>query len=296
MHKQIIFISVALLTSQTNFACERSQATEPGTKKELRLHFDINKTIVATDAVQGKDLAITVNEIIAEYSFEKWNGTNMQSYHAYLTEQIAAEYPQLPPAHEEFKKIRSERVKQFPNFLSRHPESLARYEKERDQMLQILDKKEIVIFPSFYKAMRWLEEQYPGNYSVFLRTFGKDLPEVVPAIEKNTSLKFVGHGKFQGTKLLMSIQGQTHVDLFSIPKSTHCAIQDDYAYWKSHGFQARGGKCFPIIPQIISMFFDDNAADQHKPILCPVGPNEELENTKELLKSGHIVSVNATTA
>ena len=118
MRKHLVFLYVALLSSQTNSAYKI---------QELHLHFDINKTIVATDAVQNKDLAMTVNEIIAQCTFEKWNGKDLQSYYAFLTDLIAAEHPQLSRANKEFKQIRIERLKQFPDFLKNYPELLARY-------------------------------------------------------------------------------------------------------------------------------------------------------------------------
>jgi len=121
------------------------------------------------------------------------------------------------------------------------------------------------------------------------------VPEVVPAVEKATSLKFAGQGEFQGRTLSLIGQEDALYDFFVGQDVQHYAIRDDYLYWKSKGFQAIGGKPFPLDTSntnIISIFFDDNANDPDKPIICPVGPDNQLEDTLQLLKTGNIVAVN----
>ncbi len=264
-------------------------------EKQLRLHFDINKTIIAMDAVQGKGLEETINGILAEFTFAQWDGANEQSYYAYITDLLAAQYPQLSRADEAFKAHRAVLLREFPIFLQQYPMLLANYEYDKSRMLDILDKDEIVIFPSFFKAIVWLEAHYPHKYAIYLRTFGQDLPEVVPAVEHATSLRFAGQGIFQGTRLSLVEREDMLYEFFVGASVQHYAIQDDYAYWKSRGFRAVGGKLFPLDPthpRIVSIFFDDNANDPDKPIICPIGQHDELYDTLELLKTGHIVAVN----
>jgi hypothetical protein len=305
MHNKMIFFSLALGIAQTNFPCEKASTTPANNQqltqlKHVAFHFDINKTILATDKVQGKDLVKTVNEVIAEYTHEKWNGIHAQSYYHYISDQIEQEHPDLPRASDDFRHMRLERIGRFSNYLQeRDPQLLARYEIEKAKMLQILSGDETVIFPSFYKALRWLQEQFPERHTIFLRTFGKDLPEIVPLIEEKTHIRFAGHGEFKGTDLHTKDGTESIMNFFTRPAGQHYAIRDDYAHWKSKGFQAAGGKLFPIDlnnTDFVSMFFDDNADDEHRPIIRPVGPNGELHNTTILLEAGHIVAVNTKEA
>ena len=285
--KNIFFTLICI--SGNIFTCQRAP-------KELHLHFDINKTIIAMDAVQGKGLEETINNVLAEFTFAKWNGEQNQSYYEYVTNTIAHENPQLSRASEIFKSVHTEHLKKFPLYLEHyHPQLLFQYGQEKTRMLEILNKKEMVIFPSFFKAILWLNSTYPNQFALYLRTFGKDLPEVVPAIESKAPLKFAGLGEFKGNDLFIQSKQKLLLKFFKNPKRKHYAIQDDYAQWKLHGFQAQGGKPFPIDlsnPEVIPIFFDDNANDPDKPIIQPVRPDGSLENTQELLKRGNLVAVN----
>ena len=46
----------------------------------------------------------------------------------------------------------------------------------------------------------------------------------------------------------------------------------------------------------MSIFFDDNANDQDKPIIQPIDPDGKLLSTEKLLKLGNIVAVNSKQA
>jgi hypothetical protein len=283
MNKVSMFLSLILLVSRITLASQESKCKRP----YLILHFDINKTIIAMDAVQGKDQGTTINGILAEFTFAKWDGEQTQSYYAYVTDQIAQENPQLSKISENFKKLRSERLKEFPDYIAKkQPVLLEPYTKDKTAMTTLLSSGKMVIFPSFYKAIKWLNDTFPQKYMIHLRTFGRDLPDVVPTLEKHTQLRFT-YGSPTG-----SAQDRWQ---YIASLNTHCAIQDDYAHWKAAGFQSAGGKPFPIDsrnPHVLSIFFDDNADDREKPIIMPVGPNGQLEDVAALLKKGNIVAVN----
>ena len=75
----------------------------------------------------------------------------------------------------------------------------------------------------------------------------------------------------------------------------HCAIQDDYSYWKAKDFQTIAGKPFPIDlsnPHILSIFFDDNADDPDQPTIYPFDSLQKIEDQTKLLGRGNIVAVN----
>lgn len=271
-------------------------SSENPVRKTLHLHFDVNKTIIALDTALGKDLEETVNCILAEFTFEKWDGIRKQSYYAFLTDKIAQENINLSRADEIFKHKRTERLKEFPQYLNTwHPQLHVQYQDDKKRMLETLGKEKMVIFPSFFKVITWLNAHHPNQFALYLRTFGKDLPEVIPLIENTASLKFANQGKFTGTTLTVGSTTHSIPEFFKNPQLHHYALQDDYPHWKSHGFQTSGGKPFPIDrdqKDIISVFFDDNADDPDKPIICPLNGNQKVENTNELLAQGNIVAVN----
>lgn len=266
--------------------------------QKLVLHFDVNKTIIATDSVQNKGLAQAINGILAENTFYPWNGTDQESYYSYVTREIAKNNPNLHPASPEFKSKRSQLISGFLEYITQYQPLWFQCLNEKVRMLQLLRAKELVVFPSFFNLINWLDTHFKDRYVIYLRTFGTDLPEIMPIIEQYTSLKFAGMGTFEGRYLDVASQYSSLAEFF-YASNKHYALQDDYAHWQAAGFSAIAGKLFPINTynsDILTMFFDDNANDQDKPIISPIFHNGELLNTQELIRSGHIVSVNTKEA
>lgn len=266
-------------------------------KPMLRVHCDVNKTIICTDAVQGKGLEETVNGILAEFTFDKWDGNTHQSYYAFATKQLMASHPDLSPATEEFKKARGQLLKGFSSFLEKFPKMLAAYNNDKARMMEILSTEETVIFPSFLKMIGWLNTHYKERFALYLRTFGTDLPEIMPKIEEKTDLEFADLGSFNGRSFSspksLRFNNTDALDLFRNSRCNY-GIRDDYSYWKSKGFKAEGGKPFPVglNANEVEIFFDDNADDGVKPIVCPVSSTGQLLDTQELLGKGIIIAVN----
>lgn len=271
---------------------------EPQTKKMIRVHCDVNKTIICTDAVQGKGLEETVNGILAEFTFDKWDGSTNQSYYAFTTAQLIRNHPELSQTTDEFKKERNTLLAGFSEFLKKFPTQYATYQADRAKMLAILNTEKTVIFPSFLKLVAWLNSNYKHRFALYLRTFGIDLPEIMPKIEQKSELTFEGIGSFKGNSLSIpaSLRYANTVALdFFTHSTSHCyGIQDDYNHWKSKGFQAKGGKPFLVgsYGNEIEIFFDDNADDPVKPIICPIDSEGKMIDTAELLQKGIIVAVN----
>lgn len=264
--------------------------------QKLVLHFDVNKTIIATDRVQNKGLEESVNSILAKNMYYTWNGIDHESYYAYATKKLMASNPKLSPVSEEFKLKRSELITGF--FVGPYPQFWCEYVQSKKRILKLLSADELVVFPSFFKLINWLEAEFKDRYVIYLRTFGTDLPEIMPIIEKNTSLRFAGLAAFDGRYLAVASEYSSLTDFF-YASNQHYGIQDDYAFWQASAFTVVGAKLFPVDPynkEIISMFFDDNANDSVKPIISPMFPNGELLDTQELIRSGHIVPVNTKEA
>src|ERR1700733_7719267 len=112
MIKKVSFLA-AFCFSPLTHTCQDPQ-------EEIEIHWDVNKTFIAMDAVQGKDLHQTMNGILAEFTFAEWNGGQKQSYYAFVTERLAKENPDLSQADEAFKTKRSELLKGFPDYLKQH--------------------------------------------------------------------------------------------------------------------------------------------------------------------------------
>lgn len=303
--KKLFFITLFLFFNQI--------VSMEAPEKSVVLHFDVNKTLIALDLVQGKTLEDTVNGILAESTDFKWDGTKKQSYYTYISDQIAQEQPQLNRTSEEFKKERNVRLKNFPKYLEKNNPLLNKlYHYEKKRLLKVLNKEKMVIFPSFFNLIEWLNtSKYKDNYSLHLRTFGTDLPDIIPLIEQKAKLQFTARGGFKGQTLRMfkdtlgrdaqedekNITAQytsSQLQPFFNSVGKNYAIHDDYNYWKSKDFTADGGKLFPIEvnnPTVTSIFFDDNANDQEKPIIYPMKPDGTLEDTQKLIKLGNIVPV-----
>lgn len=285
-------VSIYVFTTQAMFGQELDFS------KRLVLHFDVNKTIIAVDLVQNKGIEECVNSILANFTFYKWDGEKEQSYYAFLTDKVSRENPKLLVTSEDFKSKRNVYISDFHAYLQQYPGMLAEYEKDKSALLEILDRESLVIFPAFFKLVSWLNENFKDKYVIYLRTFGTDLPEVVPAIEENSELKFHEWGEFRGRELYIGSEVRT-VDFFVSNTSKNCAIRDDYVYWKAHNFQAIGGKPFFVDSEnsnYVHIFFDDNADDLDKPIICPVLSNGGLADTSELIERGNIVAVNSRDA
>jgi len=292
MYKKITVFTFVFFIFQFNSSLAIMQ-------KKLIIHMDVNKTIIALDLAQGKDVEETVNIILTEFTRFAWDSQDEQSYYTFLTDQVAQEFGQLNRASEEFKKIRDARLRTFPSFLKKYPHLLATYEQEKNDLLHMINRHEMGIFPSFYKLISWLDAHYPNNYTIHLRTFGIDLNNLIAAIEKNSTLKFAGRGTFKNGTLSLAIEKKSLSHFFSNTGAQHFAISDDYPYWKASGFQTHGGKPFPIDAQnaeLISIFFDDNADDAERPIICPLQPDGTIADTQELMQKGIIVSVNSKQA
>ena len=292
-------LSLLVTCSVHNIHNEVAAVASTTKPKYLSLHIDVNKTIIAIDKSQNRGLDETVNEILAQFTRQRWDKVHEQSYQEYVSDLVAKAHPALARNSERFKNIRHALIQAFPKYLQLYPEWLATYELEKKQLFSVLEKPSVAIFPSFFKLIDWLEENYTNRYSIYLRTFGQDLPHVVPVIEKSTGLRFSGCGEIKDRVVSMGSEKKSIFSFFSNCDCKHYALRDNYEQWKNSGFSAAGGKPYPIDlenPDVITIFFDDNADDVDSPILCPLTSDAVMGDTKELMKKGRIVAVNSKEA
>jgi hypothetical protein len=278
--------------------------------KNLYLHFDINKTIIAIDLVQNKDLETTLNGVLAEFTYNTWDSSNIfQSYYKYVTTQVSQDNPHLERHDQKFKELRSQVINNYATYLEKNYKDLhVKYLFEKEQLKIILtnkqekEKESLIIFPSFYKVLTWLNENYFNKYAIHLRTFGKDREDVVKSLSKLSNIKFKNTGVFTKEDLLLDnnkvITKENIFDFFNNKNLDNYAIQDDFKYWESLKFNKEGGKPFPINKENkdIYMFFDDNIGDPDRTIVKPIDENCNVLDINDLIKSNNIICVNTKDA
>lgn len=277
--------------------------------KKYCIHMDVNKTIIALDTAQNKTIPQTINEMLASSMKHKWDNVNETSYESFVIEDIINKNPHIIRGSDDMKKIKRQIIEDFPKYLFKnHYEIYEKYKKYYYNITSIISDEAIAIFPSFYKFINWLETEHKNKYSLYLRTFGNDLDDVIFDIESKSSLRFTNCGKIIETNILFTNneEDQEKNNISSLPINCkvemnidvllsltgHYALQDDYKFWQQNNFQAEGGKLFPLNDKYINIFFDDNADgnNDNRWIIRPI-KNGVLQDTKKLIDAGIIVPV-----
>ena len=271
----------------------------------ILLHFDINKTLIASDGANNKSTIAVLNELLAEkYTFE-WDETlkNPISFDAYVRQVL------VPGSHDdlELRIQRREYLDHFIEFLREcnHPlyeEVLMNF----NAAIFALNMSQGRVFPSFYRLIDELDRQ-GISHSIILRSFGKELFAVGNEIEKFCKKSFIHRSKFQ-KEIFYLTEDHWIEDLdevYSLMRhSGHMAIQDDWNHWSTHGLIGRYGKPFYIDPEdseTISFFFDDHIRLDDPAtainIIAPINiKTKELVPIQELVESGQVVRVDTLKA
>lgn len=241
-------------------------------KPQLILHFDMNKTLIASDREGQKTGHDTVCAILADQIFGLWDDSleAPMNYFHYVKYHLLPN----PKASKEVKLKQKEKVSQFLAFLQEisHPDydqALKTYERA----MAHLETQETQVFRSFYKLIDYLQEK-GISYKLVIRTFGSEALEIAEELNERFGSDFIVgfHAIKQG-----DLQG-TESSLYDLILSSdhHLVVRDDWEWWFSHGEHWEYGKPFPIDlgdSGRISLFFDDNARpDPHYPQKCIVAP------------------------
>lgn len=160
------------------------------------------------------------------------------------------------------------------------------------------------IFPSFFKFTDYLREK-KISYTMFLRSFGKEVFEVKDEINQKLDGLFEFEGKFRIGVLY--VEGEkplaTPQEIYSfVTSKRHGAIQDDWHYWMKGEMYARCGKPFYIDQEdrnTLSLFFDDNIKVNsfEKNVISPLasGTGDSL-SVEAALKSKQMIFVDTIEA
>lgn len=241
--------------------------------------FDGNGTIFALDKAGGKNsFAEVANDLLAKktsYAFDK--GKEPETYISYVNRTIPGN-----PDDPLVRKERAAKVNQFLHYIEEidHP-AKNQIQKQHSEIIEKLEASKL--FRSFKKLIEKVNE----NMTIVIRTFGRDLREMVDLIGKE---KFTLWGRFskgqfsrldpekleidQDGKLCPSEDTiESDSDLIAeLAKHRFVAIQDDYRFWADHKRSAQSAKPFPLgDDQFRTLFFDDclDKANDQKSIVTP---------------------------
>ncbi|CCB85225.1 putative uncharacterized protein [Parachlamydia acanthamoebae UV-7] len=240
----------------------------PSYAERLILHFDINETLIASDQAAGKSAKDTINRALAQKYKEKWSESIAEpiSYQEYV-------YRYLLPGDKNNSQLKEKRLQKlfhFTDFIqaSAYPiknQVLAEY---HHCLNKFVSGEPIQIFPSFFKMIRHLQNQRV-SFTLQIRTFGKELPQIVQAINTQLGCEFIKYNaRFENRHLFIENRPKPVISLpeiYQFFKICNVGVQDSWKEWSEHQKYAAYGKLFPIDledPHTIAIFFDDNIRPQ----------------------------------
>lgn len=253
------------------------------------VYFDVNKTILMSDAIGNKSEQDVINGILAENVpelFHDWGGDGRKiSYYDYITELGKSLYPR---DYHERKDYRNELVHRFVEFLrANHPALLPTALKQQKLLHDSLEQRQhgklVWSFSCFVLRLKEFWAKNPQlNSKLVFRTFGQDLDHLehslAPCFGDDAdweSLHFTPDGG------LLHRDGEYRRQEFGSilrnqVKARLVAVSDSYVYWRRHHFMLSAGKPLPIFEgRSFSPFFDDNIRGlkhhslEHRDIIFP---------------------------
>jgi len=242
----------------------------------LMLHFDINKTLIASDRAGGKSTENVLNQLLSAKYQDCWDSSIEEaiSYDDYVRNVL---FPG-PEYDLELKKQRKNYLDHFVGYLRErnhpfYPECIKTY----NAALKVLQNSKGDVFPSFYRLLEELERRNI-SYKIILRSFGEEVFEIAEEINANYKDIITNFGSFKkGTLILDSHEvGCNPTAIYEALRSAgHAAIRDDWQYWMEGNMDGKFGKPFFLDQSdnnTLSFFFDDNIYldDREKNIVAPI--------------------------
>ena len=269
----------------------------------LILHFDINKTLIASDKTENKSIEDVINELLSRKYSACWEETLQEplTFDAYVS-------TVLLPGAEHDVKLKEERLAYLVHFIDYlHKQNHPLYQTVLEEFTLVLDtlkKAEGNVFPSFYRLIFELNEN-GIPFTLFLRSFGKEVFEVTNEINSVFKGLFKMNGMFRKGILYLDgkealSESQVLYDFFC--SKENAAIRDDWSYWMEGEMEARYGKPIYIDQEdrtVLTLFFDDNIKTGHsvKNIISPIDPKTgEFISIAHLIQSKQVFSVNTLEA
>ena len=267
-----------------------------GQAPHLILHFDVNKTLIASDKAGDKSIEDVLNQLLSARYKYCWdsNVEEQISYDAYVRDIL------LPGSENDaaLKTARRAYLDHFVDYLRKqsHPLYPAVIENY-NTALRILQSCNGCVFPSFYQLLEDFDRKNV-SYTIVLRSFGEDVFNVAKEINTTYKETFFQYGVFE--KGVLSIgSGETDKTPRAIYEalglSGHIAIRDDWGYWMQGGMKSEFGKPFYLDQEdrnTLSLFFDDNIHldGREKNIIAPMSAKTgkmvafaELSSTRQVV-------------
>lgn len=269
----------------------------------LILHFDINKTLIASDKTENKSIEDVINELLSRHYSAYWDETleEPMTFDAYVRKVL------LPGEEHDvaLKERRLAYLTHFTHYLQEHDHPLLfNAFTYFDDVLNVLKQAKGNIFPSFYQLISELDQK-GISYTLFLRSFGHEVFEVKSEINSFCGNLIKIDGKFR--KGILYLDGkeplkdpQIIYDFFFLKQ--HAAIHDDWPHWMEGKMHPKQGKPFYLDPEdndTLAIFFDDNikidSPEENiiSPIHAKTGKSIPLSS---LIESKQLVSVNTLQA
>lgn len=280
-----------------------SATTIFGQEPHLMLHFDINKTIIASDKAGGKSIENVLNQMLAKKYQSKWDKLIEESisYDDYVRKIL------LPgPEYDlELKSKRRDYLDHFLNHLRKtndplYPDVLKTY----NEALEILGNSKGIVFPSFYRLLDDLDQR-DISYTILLRSFGEEVYEIGEEINKTHKKMIHQNGAFKEGVLFVEgkeVEDNHKMSYERLRYLGHIAIRDDWKHWMSGKLDSKYGKPFYVDPDdtsILAIFFDDHIHldDRDENIIAPIhAKTGKLLSREKLTQKGQIVQVDTLEA
>jgi hypothetical protein len=248
-------------------------------KINIILNFDVNKTLIAIDPVSGKGVDEVLKGSLTLLFKQEWkkNGVPQvdrpMDYETYIKDVLQVS-----------KEDRRRYVVDFFDYLEvEHPDIYTQAKAQYDKAMGIYNQmkaKHQEIFESFYQLLNYLNTCRNISYQVVIRTFGKDIPEIVKELEHKLGwhmdlAKFkegklvIAQQRVDAARFLEESEGVAQIisdrrEIYEFIKNdpNHIAIRDDWKWWNSHKEYQEYSKLHLLeeydTSNVLSIFFDDN--------------------------------------
>lgn len=270
-------------------------------KPHLILNFDVNKTLIASDKTENKSIEDVINEMLSRKYSACWDPSISEpiTFDQYVRTVIM-------PGEEHDKDLKIARLVYFTHFidyLNEHQHPL--YTTVLNEFNTVIETLQGAhIFPSFFRLMNELDQK-EVSYTLFLRSYGKEVFEVKNEINAKLNQLFQVEGQFRGG--ILYINGEEPLtnpqEIYSFFTSKkHAAIHDDWPYWMKGEMFAQYGKPFYIDLEdrnTLALFFDDNIKVDsfEKNIIAPLhSQTGDVISIPTLLKSKQMIFVDTLEA
>ena len=274
-----------------------------GKEPHLIVHFDVNKTLIASDQAAGKSVDNVLNELLAQKFKFCWDKNLKEpiSYHEYVRTYLL----QGDDHDLDLNKKRAELLRLFVQKISENDHPLKECVlRHYHLVLNRLANNQGNVFSSFYKLIEALDKEN-FSYTIILRSFGSEVFEVADEINSFVQKNFFNYkGDFK--------EGLLHINHRKIRSSKeiyetlnllrHAAIRDDWNYWIKGELKSSFAKPFILDQEdesALSIFFDDNInpTNNSKNIIAPIDAKTGLPiDINQLNRQRQVISVDTLEA